>query len=613
MQWTGKENIPLADTTGASILDTTGATITTIRESEKMLHDGDLWHNPSNNNEYIYQDGEWHKTSIPDDVFDIIDGKAQIFVAQPYPPYSVGDLWFNSATSDIMTCVQSRSSGSYSSGDWQKRNKYTDDSYAQNVAKELLDFSDAVTGDISNLQTQIDGKIETYYYNYQPTLSNVPASQWTTTSERQKHVGDLFYWQSQGYTYRFQQSGSSFAWQKIQDSDISDAMEQASQAQDTADNKRRVFVTTPVPPYDVGDLWCGNSSSDLKRCQTARSSGSYVASDWIKAVKYTDDSAVEDLDQSLTQQDIFNRLTNNGQTQGIYLKNGRLYINASYIGSGTLSANYIKGGTLTLGGENNVDGTLRMYDASGGLMAKMDSDGVDFYDAKLYSSYINGAELTGVSIRATGMWITPNAVNPEYYQIISALAGFLSLGTNNLKMKIFASDVDVNSGLSVLGDFVTIGEKNRLVKTADYGDRLQYSYEMSAPMFGDTGEAQIDENGECYIFLDDIFKETVTTSIEYQVFLQKEGEGDIWVSVKNEEYFTVKGSPNLKFAWEIKAKQRDYELKRLEEHMGKDSPYEPDYEIVAESEIDKLQNIDYESEANQMVDAYYKGLEGAFI
>ena len=615
LQWTGKENIPLADTTGASILDTTGATITTIRESEKMLHDGDLWHNPSNNNEYIYQDGEWHKTSIPDDVFDIIDGKAQIFVAQPYPPYSVGDLWFNSATSDIMTCVQSRSSGSYSSGDWQKRNKYTDDSYAQDVAKELLDFSDAVTGDISNLQTQIDGKIETWYYNYQPTLSNIPASQWTTTTERQKHVGDLFYWQSQGYTYRFQQSGSSFAWQKIQDSDISDAMEEASKAQDTADSKRRVFVTTPVPPYDVGDLWCGNSSSDLKRCQTARSSGSYVASDWIKAVKYTDDSAVDDLDQSLTQQDIFNRLTNNGQTQGIYLRNGRLYINASYIGSGTLSANYIKGGTLTLGGANNVDGSLIIYDASGKVLAKMNGEGVNLYNSNFYSSYISGAELTGVSIKTTGISITPDVVdNQEYYQIVSALAGKLNLGNSNFNTDINAKDtVTIWKDLTVWGDFTVFGEKNRFVKTVDYGDRLQYSYEMSSPMFGDTGEAQTDENGECYIFLDDIFKETVTTSIEYQVFLQKEGDGDIWVAGKNEEYFTVKGTPNLKFAWEIKAKQRDYELKRLEVHMGKDSPYEPDYEIVAESEIEKMWNIDYESEASQMVDAYYKGLEGAFI
>ena len=673
LQWTGKENIPLADTTGASILDTTGATITTIRESEKMLHDGDLWHNPSNNKEYIYQDGEWHETSIPDDVFDIIDGKAQIFVSQPKPPYSVGDLWFNSATSDIMTCVQSRASGSYSSGDWQKRNKYTDDSYAQDVAKELLDFSDAVTGDISNLQTQIDGKIETWYYNYQPTLSNIPASQWTTTTERQKHVGDLFYWQSQGYTYRFQQSGSSFAWQKIQDSDISDAMEEASKAQDTADSKRRVFVTTPVPPYDVGDLWCGNSSSDLKRCQTARASGSYVASDWIKAVKYTDDSAVDKLDQSLTQQDIFNRLTNNGQTQGIYLRNGRLYINASYIGSGTLSADFIKGGKLQLGGENNTNGTFVILGTGNEQIGEWDSGGFNVKNSRLLIEKEGDVYSQITTVRA--LYLVPDSVGAvdvdqmdgkrkravflyegwsgDYGDYVGiGIGGWSSsidgtvddiklVAENKIRMQ---GDIDAtgsltcNNGITtgkirtttstensfsgsvrvsgeISGQTLSItGSKNRIVKTKDYGERLQYCYEMPSPMFGDIGEAQTDENGECYLFIDDIFKQTAATSIEYQVFLQKEGQGDIWVAEKTEEYFVVKGTPNLKFAWELKAKQRDYEIERLDNYGIDDKYHEPDYERSAEQEIKKMdENYDCISEASQMVDAYYKGLEGAFI
>ena len=47
--------------------------------------------------------------------------------------------------------------------------------------------------------------------------------------------------------------------------------------------------------------------------------------------------STDDLDDNLTQQEVFNRLTNNGQTQGIYLSNKRLYINASYIATGTIS------------------------------------------------------------------------------------------------------------------------------------------------------------------------------------------------------------------------------------------------------------------------------------
>ena len=47
--------------------------------------------------------------------------------------------------------------------------------------------------------------------------------------------------------------------------------------------------------------------------------------------------STNDLDDSLTQRDVFNRLTNNGQTQGIYLSGGLLYVNASYIETGIIS------------------------------------------------------------------------------------------------------------------------------------------------------------------------------------------------------------------------------------------------------------------------------------
>lgn len=52
--------------------------------------------------------------------------------------------------------------------------------------------------------------------------------------------------------------------------------------------------------------------------------------------------SVERLDSSLTQREIFNRLTNNGQTQGIYLTGGRIYINGEYIKAGTISTDRIE-------------------------------------------------------------------------------------------------------------------------------------------------------------------------------------------------------------------------------------------------------------------------------
>lgn len=309
LDWQSAVTSPLQDISGEDITDTTGSQILTLWEKDKYIHEGDLWKDSTTNVEYIYKNGEWVEMPIPDDVFDTIDGKAQIFINQPTPPYSTGDLWFNSATSDIMTCVVERQTGSYVSSDWQKRNKYTDDTYAEQVSENLNNFADQVTGDIDSLQEQIDGKIETYYYNYQPTLTNVPASNWTTAEERQKHIGDLFYWQSKGYTYRFTQSGNDFVWQSIQDSDISEALNAASNAQDTADGKRRVFVSTPKPPYDVGDLWTQGADGDIMRCKTARQTGSYVSSDWILASKYTDDTYAQSIAKNL--ENFANQVTTN--------------------------------------------------------------------------------------------------------------------------------------------------------------------------------------------------------------------------------------------------------------------------------------------------------------
>ena len=164
----------------------------------------------------------------------------------------------------------------------------------EKAEKEVNNFiSNTYTTDINNLQSQIDGQIETFFYDYEPTLQNIPASGWTTNEERKKHEGDLFYWKSKGYAYRFMQDGATWKWQLVQDTDITLALAAAEKAQDTADHKRRVFVVQPKPPYDIGDLWTQGSNGDLMRCKVARASGSYSVDDWEKASKYTDDSSLD--------------------------------------------------------------------------------------------------------------------------------------------------------------------------------------------------------------------------------------------------------------------------------------------------------------------------------
>ena len=122
----------------------------------------------------------------------------------------------------------------------------------------------------------------------------------------------------------------------------------------------------------------------------------------------------------------------------------------------------------------------------------------------------------------------------------------------------------LGTDILTIGTVIASGGKSRVVDTKSYNERLLYCYEMPSPIFGDIGEGFTDESGYCYVSLDDIFNETINTNIEYFVFLQKEGSGDIWVSEKNKNYFIVEGTPNLKFAWEIKCRQLGYEYERLE-------------------------------------------------
>lgn len=162
---------------------------------------------------------------------------------------------------------------------------------------KLSDYAETVTGSLGELQDQIDGQIETFYYDYEPTLQNKPASDWTSATERKKHIGDLFFNKTTGYAYRFMQDGATWGWTLVQDTDITKAMKAAEDAQDTADHKRRVFVTKPQPPYDIGDLWSQSEDEggDILTCTVSRAKGaSYVQSDWQKLNKYTDDAKAEE-------------------------------------------------------------------------------------------------------------------------------------------------------------------------------------------------------------------------------------------------------------------------------------------------------------------------------
>lgn len=280
-------------------------------------------------------------------------------------------------------------------------------------------------------------------------------------------------------------------------------------------------------------------------------------------------------------------------------------INASMITTGTLSANRIKAGVLSdNSGENYWNLESGQFVTKRGQIGgfSIDSSGLRYNNTQRLLGFTSD-----VGFIATSRWSYPSAPDVFYtggagingeklsfvgkrgsndvedYDIIATFE--VGFGGGDVWLNLLKSDgnafmsfYESSNRVACSTDFTVYGTKNRQVETDNYSDRLLYCYETPTPLFGDIGEAVIDEDGFAYVDIDDIFSETIAGKVEYQVFLQKEGEGDCWISEKNQRYFTIQGTPNLKVAWELKAKQKDYEMTRLEQAESILDEYESIYD-----------------------------------
>ena len=183
--------------------------------------------------------------------------------------------------------------------DGKELSQYIKENSAKGLTEEQVNNLIKNSQVIADLQNQVDGAIETWFYEGVPTLTNAPASSWTTDKDKDTHLGDLYYDNKTGNAYRFAKDGNTYKWTIIADIDIAKALSDASKAQETADGKMKVFSTQPTPPYQVGDIWVNATypadgstyKNEVLRCQTLKAAGSpFAIADWIKASKYTDDT-----------------------------------------------------------------------------------------------------------------------------------------------------------------------------------------------------------------------------------------------------------------------------------------------------------------------------------
>lgn len=168
------------------------------------------------------------------------------------------------------------------------------------------------------------------------------------------------------------------------------------------------------------------------------------------------------------------------------------------------------------------------------------------------------------SLSGNGFYIQTSMIN---YPVISIASSKIALQAETLSIS---------------------GTKSRIATTEDYGERLLYCYETPTPMFGDVGEGQIAADGKCYVWIDPTFAQTIADT-QYQVFLQKYGQGECLVSERKPNYFVVEGTQGLSFGWEIKAKQFGYEMNRLDRKDDWNIS-NTDYGELAERYINNIQN-----------------------
>lgn len=479
-----------------------------------------------------------------------------------------------------------------------------------------------IAKDVANETVQNNVTVPNYYGTYTPTLQNYPASEWKS-EEYKKHDGSIFMNFSTSRVYMF--SGADGVWQELDTEKIVN-FETVFNALTDNGKQEGIYIQDGHLYVNASYIKSGQISADLinlKNINVTNSSGTStfaidnygnvtlrpntfaltngdtiysVAEDKAStalssANRYTD-NALGNLDiGKMSKQEIINVLSDNSSNKGLYLSNGNVYMNADYINTGELAGwkvGYKKLSARGTYGEVTLD-------ASAGEIYSETNTGVYVPGyGTLYGTRIRGINLYTGTVHASSVSVNTSVSADSVLASKKVKAGthveasghFYSVGTG--------TDL---ADASIRGKLKVSGTKSRSVSTIDYDEQLFYCYEMPTPFFGDIGESVISDDGTCMIDIDDIFQESANVGIKYYVFLQREGEGDCWIAEKEQNYFIVKGTPGLKFSFEIKARQVEYE------HMRFTDPGDTAYTDARDIEIPEP---NYESEEAEVLEPDYE-------
>ena len=291
-----------------------------------------------------------------------------------------------------------------------------------------------------------------------------------------------------------------------------------------------------------------NTAEKNAKDATANSLKSYSTTEQMNsAIKQKADSIETEVSKKVGSTEIISKINQSPESVAINASkislNGAVTANSNFKintdGSAETKALKITGGSLEIGGNCEIT-------RKGDVFA-------------LAPKFVSGMYLSNeVSIGVE--------LSKKSYSMIMGYVGkdiFVGESASTLRGYGFTANNDIYA----YGKLGCMGEKTRIIHTDDGRNAEMYAYETASPTFGDIGTGKIDNDGYCYVYLENDFLATIEKNMKYHVTLTAKGPGELYIESTNENdgYFLVKGTPKLEFYWEVRVRQKGCRDTRIEE------------------------------------------------
>ena len=264
------------------------------------------------------------------------------------------------------------------------------------------------------------------------------------------------------------------------------------------------------------------------------------------AIKVKADAIESTVSKKVGSNEIISKINQSAESVSINASkislNGAVTANSNFKintdGSAETKALKVTGGSLTIGNNCEITNAGNVFALS----------------PKFYSGlYLNSELKTGT------------LSNLNYSMLLGYVGTHIFVGESG--GVLWGYGITASNDIYAYGTIGCLGKKSRIIHTDDGRNIEMYAYETASPTFGDMGTGRLDDDGQCYVYLDDDFLLTVEKDMKYHVMLTAKGAGELYVESTNEKdgYFVVKGTPKLEFYWEVKTRQKGCRDTRIEQ------------------------------------------------